>query len=741
MRPLATFLPLHIFVILTICLAGCKGHFSSDNDTRIKLSDGQLALSWEGTTYLTGGYPDVQYRSSIQATATENDTVFNFYLGDTSYVKIKYKKLQHPNVIILSILPNGNTSLNGGDFSGIFFSNFHKYKRGIAFWRYKPYNAWTKPMKVSAPANAESSDIQFFIWQHSDGTYGAALPLSGSGYRGTLGSERGSFGSKAVSDLENYQATEIPALAIGFGKDIYTLTEELYNDALTYLHKEEDLRKNKTYPDMFNYIGWCSWNASDNGAKLNNKLIETTARSFHKAGFPLGWMIIDDGWADVSQNPVRLKSFTPNKDRFPDGFAPVVKTVKEKYGIRHVGVWHALNGYWFGIDKSSPLGKQYSASLFSWKDRFIPEAPVCYMVSPYTDSLLLFYRQWYAQLKAQGIDMVKVDNQSSTEKMFRGNYPIYEASSAMHKTLNKAVNEYFGENIINCMDMTNDAFYNFGTTAVARAVEDYFPYQKDQTYNLQKGNAAAHVAQGLYNSLYFQQMVWPDLDMFESSHPYAAFHAIARALSSGPVYITDKPGKQNLDILRPLTFADGKIIRTNDPPHITDDCFFRLQEKTPLKAYSFINGAVVLGVWNASDIDYMEGGFRISDFKNLKGDKFIAYEYFSKNYSVCSINESQTIKLRRMQCQYYNIVPVQNDVAAIGLVNKYNAPGTVGSRTDRDKAVSFTVAEGGTFAVWSSKYPSEILVNGKKGGYIRKKRMFFVQIPAAYQNAQVELRW
>jgi raffinose synthase len=741
MRPFATFSSLRFLLILPILLASCGGKFSSNNDTRIELSDGQLALSWDGTTYLTGGYPDVQYRSSISATATETDSIFNFYLGDTSYVKVKPTTLQNSNIIILSILPNGNKLLNGGDFSGIFFSNFHKYKRGIAFWRYKPYNSWTKPMKVTSPSNAESSDIQFFIWQHSDGTYGAALPLSGNGYRGTLGSERGSFGSKAVSDLENYQANEIPALAIGFGKDIYTLTEQLYNDALTYLHKEEDLRKNKIFPDVFNYIGWCSWNASDKGNSLNDKLIETTAQSFHKARFSLGWMIIDDGWSDISQNPVRLRSFSPNKDRFPKGFAPVVKTVKEKYGIMHVGVWHALNAYWFGIDKDSPLGKQYGSSLFSWKDRFIPEAPVCYMVSPYSDSLRLFYQQWYTQLKAQGIDMVKVDNQSAAEKMFRGNFPIYEAATAMHKALNVAVNESFNGNIINCMDMTNDAFYNFGTTAVARAVEDYFPYQNKETYNLQKGNAAAHVVQGLYNSLYFQQMVWPDLDMFESNHPYATFHATARALSSGPVYVTDKPGKQNYNVLRPLVFADGKIIRTNEPPRITDDCFFRLQEKTPLKAYSFINGAVVMGVWNASDFDFMDGGFRVSDFKNLLGDKFIAYEYFSKNYSVCSINESQSIKLHRMQCQYYNIVPVQNDVAAIGLVNKYNAPGTILSRTDKEKAVSFTVVEGGTFAVWSAKYPAKILVNGKKGGYIRKKRMFFVQIPASDRNAQIELCW
>jgi hypothetical protein len=34
------------------------------------------------------------------------------------------------------------------------------------------------------------------------------------------------------------------------------------------------------------------------------------------------------------------------------------------------------------------------------------------------------------------------------------------------------------------------------------------------THNLQKGNAAAHVLQAIYNSIYFGQMVYPDLICF-----------------------------------------------------------------------------------------------------------------------------------------------------------------------------------------------------------------------------------
>jgi raffinose synthase len=95
------------------------------------------------------------------------------------------------------------------------------------------------------------------------------------------------------------------------------------------------------------------------------------------------------------------------------------------------------------------------------------------------------------------------------------------------------------------MDMTNDAFYNFGESAVARTVEDYFPERGGGSgYNLEKGGPAAHVLMALYNSLYFSQMVYTDFDMFESNHTFATFHAAARAISGGPVYVTDIPEKQ-----------------------------------------------------------------------------------------------------------------------------------------------------------------------------------------------------
>lgn len=47
--------------------------------------------------------------------------------------------------------------------------------------------------------------------------------------------------------------------------------------------------------------------------------------------------------------------------------------------------------------------------------------------------------------------------------------------------------------------------------------------------------------------------VTPDWDMFQTGHEWAPFHAAARCVSGGPIYITDVPGEHNLDVVGAMT--------------------------------------------------------------------------------------------------------------------------------------------------------------------------------------------
>jgi raffinose synthase len=703
-------------MIISVMVISCTSH-RNDYSIKVKREGDKLNLFFGGAERMTGGMLRMEGSMSEKnlIVATVSDYAVGFKNEKDEY-HLEIINVNDSNIIGFYIDSLNKDMHNGHEYMGLFFESIPGYKQGVQIWRYKPWNSWTKPIKTASPSDLMEWDVQFFYWQYTDGTYGAAVPLSGNGFRTTLGTSGELFGAKALTYTNAPLLGKVPLMALGFGDDPYILFEELYSTSLKMMGKEENLRVNKEYPEIMDYMGWCSWNSSGNGNNLNEQLLVDAASSFYSNNFPLKWMIIDDGW---SQNTNRqLDCYLPIEEKFPNGFKPVIETLKKDFGIKYIGAWHAFNGYWSGINKDSEMGEAFKNVLFPYTDYnpMIANDPgrECNMINPYTDSLLLFYDTWHQWMVDQGVDFVKVDNQLSVERMAKDNFPIWDVADKMHQALYTSIDKHFNSVVINCMNMTNDAFYNFGTSAIARTVEDYFPFKENETYNLQEGNAAAHVTQALYNSSYFQQMVWPDYDMFESHNPNAAFHAIARAISGGPVYVTDIPGKQNFDVLHPLVYADGKIIRADVPARLTIDCLFQVQDFAPLKAFSFANGAGLLGIWNAADTSVVEGTFKVSDIQGIEGDTFAIYEHFSKKIIVANLHEEIDVVLNRMEYRYYNVVPIRNDMAIIGLTNKYNAPKTIKSLQYNENAATVTLNEGGNFIAYLENTPKKVILDGSE---------------------------
>jgi hypothetical protein len=645
------------------------------------------------------------------------------------------------DVALINVLA-GDGKIIDTAFSGVFFSAIPKFNRSVVLWRYKPWNSWTKPIALGAAADMPEDDVQFFYWQYNDSVYGAAVPLNGKGFRTTIGSNAVTWGSKAVSYAVVETADTIPALAVAFGRDPFELFERIYKTALRAMGKGENLRELKKFPEPFNYIGWCTWNASANGKNLNEDLLLNAAKSFADHHFPLRWILVDDGW--FQNRDKRLQSFHPNPEQFPNGFKPVIDKLRENYGIKYMGVWHTINGLWNGIDPSSALGKRFGPSLFTWTQKVNPDRDstgTYSFIRPDSDSLNLFFDEWHQYLKQEGFNFVKVDNQVVIERMARNNYPIFTLSDSIHRALYRSVDKYFDGAILNCMDMTAEAYFNFGSTAVARSEEDYFPYEPGETYNLQRGNAAAHVLQAVYNSIYFGQMVYPDFDIFQSHNPNAVFHAIARAINCGPIYITDNVGEQDFSVLRPLVYSDGRIIRSETPLLPTRDCLFQVQDAQLFKASSMVRGAGLLGVWNAADADRVQGAIRPVDVRNINGSDFAVYEHFSKKLTHAGLNDSIAVSLNHLGYQLYYVVPIHNGFAPFGLTDKYNAPATILDFRMQAHRATVTLYEGGRFGAYCAKKPSAITVNGKRVRALRYVDRLLSFDVAVGKNPVIEIAW
>lgn len=102
-----------------------------------------------------------------------------------------------------------------------------------------------------------------------------------------------------------------------------------------------------------------------------------------------------------------------------------------------------------------------------------------------------------------------------------------------------------------------------------------------------------HMVHCAYNSLWMGNFIHPDWDMFQSTHPCAEFHAASRAISGGPVYVSDCVGQHNFELLKKLVLPDGSILRCQHYALPTRDCLF----EDPLH-----DGKTMLKIWNLNKV-------------------------------------------------------------------------------------------------------------------------------------------
>jgi raffinose synthase len=293
------------------------------------------------------------------------------------------------------------------------------------------------------------------------------------------------------------------------------------------------------------------------------------------------------------------------------------------------------------------------------------------------------------------------------------NLSLQESGLLYQKALQDNVTKYFNGNIINCFDMVPAVLYHFGNSAVARGSEDYFPASNDDNYKMAYScNAAAHLLMCHINSIWFSQFVFPDFDIFQTYRPNAEYHAIARAIAGGPVYITDEPEKQNVEILKKLSLKNGLVLRADQPSRPALDCIFQINEHKPFKAFSTVGKTALLGAWNVANADQVSGFISPDDVVGLKGEQFAVFEHFSQKMVLASYGEKLPLTLNRMDKKLFAIVPIENGFAPFGLINKYNALKTILSTRFLSNKVELKLAESGTFAAYSAQQPVAIRVNG-----------------------------
>jgi Raffinose synthase or seed imbibition protein Sip1 len=144
-----------------------------------------------------------------------------------------------------------------------------------------------------------------------------------------------------------------------------------------------------------------------------------------------------------------------------------------------------------------------------------------------------------------------------------------------------------------CMCYGTENLLNYYETSMARASDDFYP--KDMAAQ------TVHLVSCAYNTVMLGEIATTDWDMFHSRHPFAAMHAAARAISGGPVYVSDSPGNHDPELLGRLVLPDGGILRAQVPARPTVDCLFSDVQQdgiSAMKLWSLNKVGAVAGVFN-----------------------------------------------------------------------------------------------------------------------------------------------
>ena len=213
-------------------------------------------------------------------------------------------------------------------------------------------------------------------------------------------------------------------------------------------------------------------------------------------------------------------------------------------------------GYWGGISPNGRLAKSYE-TVDIMQRRGIGEDPGQIKTTTVIakDDISRFYQDFYRFLSLSGVDGVKTDAQFMVDTLTSSS-SRRELTNAYLDSWNILSIRRFGNKSISCMSQVPQIMFHTQLPhnkpqIVCRNSEDFFPDVPS--------SHPWHIWANAHNSILTRYLnVLPDWDMFQTVHDYSAYHAAARCVSGGPIYITDVPGDHNLSLIQEMT---GQTIR------------------------------------------------------------------------------------------------------------------------------------------------------------------------------------
>jgi hypothetical protein len=361
--------------------------------------------------------------------------------------------------------------------------------------------------------------------------------------------------------------------------------------------------------NWYDGIGYCTWNAF--GHDVTDKDVFGALDTLAKNDIQVSSLIIDDNWQSISESDggqyhQSWLEFEAEKESFPLGVKGTVARIRREHpNVKYVAVWHALLGYWGGVNRDGKIAHKYGSRQVEREPEMQNGIPIGGSIDVVPQKgVHQMYNDFYRFLADAGVNSVKTDVQHMMDTVVEA-APRREMLREYLNSWSIAALRHFGNRAISCMSHSPQIlFYNLlpnnRPPVLFRNSGDFYPDIE--------ASHPSHLWTNAHNAIFSSHLnVIPDWDMFQSVHDYSSFHAAARCVSGGPIYVTDIPGKHDIGLIRAMTARTvrGKtVILRPSVPGKTTDPYVGYHDKKLLKVGSYFGragvGASFLGLFNVS---------------------------------------------------------------------------------------------------------------------------------------------
>ena len=323
-----------------------------------------------------------------------------------------------------------------------------------------------------------------------------------------------------------------------------------------------------------------------------------------------------------------------------------------------------------------------------------------------------------------------------TRRFYKKLALVGKVARQFHNAMEASVGQHFDNQMINCMGMASEDMWNRSVSPISRCSDDFQPENREWF--------TKHILQCAYNCLIQGQFYYCDWDMWWTDDGQAVKNSVLRAISGGPIYVSDTSGRSRREVLMPLCLSDGRILRTDIPATPTIDCIFTdaSETETPLKVWSKTGDAYYIAAFNINaENKAVKGSVCITD-TNIPADavcdKYFVTEQFTGKTYIISKNEKIDITLDdNVVFRLFKFIPVKNGIAVAGLCDKFISTLTA----DNVSKEHFVLREGGDFTFFSDSCPEEITVNGEKASFTYDGTAYRVKCESSCSKVQISITY